>query len=195
MIALLAGYLIGGTPTADWLASLSGIDLRASGSGNPGANNALRLGGRRLAVQVLLVEVLKGVTCVVVGGVMAGHSGMVFGGIGAVAGNVFNPYRRLRGGQGLAIAAGVLFTATPAVALAGVGAIALAVRILHRSAPAAIIALVVVVLASAWLPVVPWGIDDRSQSTLLAVGIVAVIGPKQISKLRSASRPPTPAPG
>lgn len=189
------GYLVGGTPTADWLARRAGIDLRASGSGNPGANNALRLGGRRLATQVLLLEILKGAASVVVAGVMAGHAGMVYGGIGAVAGNVLNPYRRLRGGQGLAITAGVLCTAAPAVGLAGLAAIAVAVRILHRSAPAAIIALVVVVVVAAWLPVTPWGIADRSQSMLLAAGIVALVGPKQISKLRSVSRPPTPTPG
>lgn len=193
--ALLTGYLTGGAPTADWLATRAGVDLRASGSGNPGANNALRLGGRRLAMHVLLVEVLKGVACVILGGAMAGHLGMVLGGIGAVAGNVLNPYRRLRGGQGLAITAGVLFTATPAVGLAGVAAIALAARVLHRSAPAAIIALVVVGAVSTWLPATPWGIVDQSQSTLLAVGIVGVVGPKQISKLRSTSHPPPPAPG
>lgn len=194
-MALLVGYLIGGTPTADWLARRAGIDLRTSGSGNPGANNALRLGGRGLAIRVLLAEVLKGVACVVVGGVIAGQAGMVLGGIGAVAGNVFNPYRRLRGGQGLAITAGVLCTATPAAGLAGIAAIAVAARILHRSAPAAIIALLVVVVVSAWLPMAPWGMTDPSHATLLAGGVAAVVAPKQISKLRPASRPPTPATG
>lgn len=193
--ALMVGFLIGGAPTADWLAHRSGIDLRGSGSGNPGANNALRLGGRRLALQVLTVEMLKGVFCVAVGGLLAADPGTVLGGIGAVAGNVFNPYRRLRGGQGLAITAGVLFTALPAVGLAGLATIALAVRVLRRSAPAALVALAVVVFFAGWLPAGPWGLADPVQAVLLATGILLIVGPKQALKIRSASRPPTPAPG
>src|SRR5690606_27985836 len=47
--ALVVGYLVGSAPTADWLARRRGIDLRSTGSGNPGTNNALRTGGPRLA--------------------------------------------------------------------------------------------------------------------------------------------------
>lgn len=195
VVALLIGFLIGGAPTADWLARRVGFDLRGAGSGNPGANNALRLGGRRLALQVLTVEVLKGVACAVLGGLLAGAPGMVLAGTGAVAGNVFNPYRRLQGGQGLAIAAGVLFAAIPAAGLAGVATIGLAVWVLRRSAPAALVALTVVVLFAAWLPATPWGVTDPSQAVLLALSILVIVGPKQVLKVRSASRPPTPAPG
>lgn len=193
--ACVAGYLFGGMPTADWLATRAGVDLRGDGSGNPGANNALRLGGRRLAIQVLAVEMFKGVTSVGLGGVVAGELGVVVAGFGAVAGNLLNPYRRLQGGQGLAITAGVLFTAIPVAGLAGLMAIALSVRLLHRSAPAALIALAVVGIVSAWLPATPWGITHRAQTTMLAVGIISLVGSKQVAKLRSASRPPTPAPG
>lgn len=193
--AFVAGYLIGGMPTADWLASHAGVDLRSDGSGNPGANNALRLGGRRLAIQVLTIEMIKGVGCVALGAVVAGELGVVVAGFGAVAGNVLNPYRRLQGGQGLAITAGVLFTAIPVAGLAGLTAIAVSVRLLHRSGPAALIALAVVGIVSAWLPATPWGIETRAQATMLAVGIITIVGSKQVAKLRSASRPPTPAPG
>lgn len=193
--AVVAGYLFGGVSTADWLAGRAGVDLRGGGSGNPGANNALRLGGRRLAIQVLTIEMIKGAVCVAVGAMAGGELGVVGAGVGAVAGNVLNPYRRLQGGQGLAIAAGVLITAVPVAALAGLVAIALAVRLVHRSAPAALIALAVVGVVSAWLPATPWGITHRAQATMLAAGIIAIVGAKQVTKLRSASRPPTPAAG
>lgn len=192
-LVLVVGYLVGGAPTADWLAGRAGVDLRTAGSGNPGTNNALRLGGRRLALQVLAAEILKGVGCVALGGALAGGPGMVLGGLGAVSGNVLNPYRRLKGGQGLAITAGVLLAALPVASLAGVITIAIAVRVLRRSAPASLVALAVVGGAAAWLPAAPWGIEDRSQAIVLAAGILAIVGPKQMARLRSPSRPPTPA--
>jgi hypothetical protein len=42
--AVLLGYLLGSIPTANGLARLRGVDLRKAGSGNPGVNNARRLG-------------------------------------------------------------------------------------------------------------------------------------------------------
>jgi glycerol-3-phosphate acyltransferase PlsY len=63
----LVGYLIGSVPTALWLGKLWGVDLRRGGTGNPGANNARRLGGNTLALLVLIVEITKGLLAVVVG--------------------------------------------------------------------------------------------------------------------------------
>jgi len=54
LLAAIAGYALGSLPTAGALARMRGIDLRAEGSGNPGANNALRTGGLILAAGVLL---------------------------------------------------------------------------------------------------------------------------------------------
>jgi glycerol-3-phosphate acyltransferase PlsY len=113
VIAFLAGYLWGGIPTADLIARSRGIDLRAEGSKNPGANNALRLGGKGLGVAVLVVEVFKGFLAAWVGGWLAGDAGMAASSVGALAGNVFNPYYRGRGGKGLGITAGLTLGAWP----------------------------------------------------------------------------------
>lgn len=113
MIAFLAAYLWGGIPTADLIARSRGIDLRAGGSRNPGANNALRLGGKRLGAAVLVVEVFKGLLAARVGGWLAGDAGMAASSVGALAGNVFNPYYRGRGGKGLGITAGLTLGAWP----------------------------------------------------------------------------------
>jgi glycerol-3-phosphate acyltransferase PlsY len=65
-IASVAGwaiaYLLGATPTG-YLAGrlLKGIDIREHGSGSTGATNVLRTLGKRPALAVLLVDVLKGV--------------------------------------------------------------------------------------------------------------------------------------
>lgn len=195
VVAFVAGYLVGGLPTADWLAARSGIDLREEGSGNPGANNALRLGGRRLAAQVLGIEGAKGVVCVAIGGLIGGDVGVVAAGTAAVAGNILNPYRGLRGGQGLAIAAGILLAATPIAGAVGIATIAVVARLVHATAPAALVALMAVIATSGFAPVAPWGLMSRQEAVWLTCLMAVVIAPKQIGKIRSAFRPPAPGPG
>jgi acyl phosphate:glycerol-3-phosphate acyltransferase len=194
VLALLAGYALGGVPTADWIARRHGIDLRAQGSGNPGANNAMRLGGRRFAAVILAVEILKGAVCVGAGALVGGESGMALAGVGAVLGNVLNPYRSLRGGQGLGISAGVLLTALPVAAAIGLVVIALVVRLVRWSAPAALAALVAIVVAARWMPTHPWGIGGRGWATFLAVGLAATVAPKQLRRLKRLGRPSRPQP-
>lgn len=68
-IATVAGlaiaYLLGSIPTA-YLAGklLYGIDIREHGSNSVGATNALRVLGKRPALAVLLVDVLKGAAAI-----------------------------------------------------------------------------------------------------------------------------------
>lgn len=182
-VALVLGYALGGTPTADWIAERRGIDLRAQGSGNPGANNALRVGGRRLAATVLVVEMLKGVTCVGAGAFIGGDIGMALAGIGAALGNVVSPYRGLRGGQGLGISAGVLIAALPFAAAVGITVITIVARITRWTAPATLVALVGIVVAARWLPAAWWGIETTPWATFLAVGLACVLAPKQVRRL------------
>ncbi|HSJ29750.1 MAG TPA: glycerol-3-phosphate acyltransferase [Acidimicrobiia bacterium] len=192
--ALLVGYLVGGIPTADWLARRRGLDLRARGSRNPGANNALRLGGRRLAAAVLTAEVGKGALAVLLGG-LGDDAGAVAAGIGAVLGNVSNPYRRLRGGQGLGITAGILLTAAPVVGLVAILVIWTTVVVTRNAAAAAVAAMIGLIATAALAGSGPWGLTDTGHVVALALGVCAVIAPKQVMKLRPPARPTPPAPG
>ncbi|MCZ6727428.1 MAG: glycerol-3-phosphate acyltransferase, partial [Acidobacteria bacterium] len=64
-IAVLASYLIGGLPFSSWLVRWStGADVRLLGSGNPGATNALRVGGVRVGLATLVLDVAKGYAAV-----------------------------------------------------------------------------------------------------------------------------------
>ena len=194
VLIALAGWLWGGIPTADWIAARRGIDLRTSGSRNPGANNARRLGGTRLAATVLAAEMAKGGAAVGAGWWLAGTSGAVVAGISAALGNVLNPWRRLRGGQGLGITAGVLVAGAPLVWAAAVGVIA-AVASLTRSTPLASVTAVSTGIAVAALDLpAPWGVDGPASLGLM-VGVAVVILPKQIRHLLTArGRPGSPAP-
>jgi glycerol-3-phosphate acyltransferase PlsY len=181
-VAAALGYLIGSLPTADWLARAAGFDLRGQGSGNPGANNARTVGGTALGLRVLIVEVAKGAAAVAAGDWLAGDWGMATAGLGAVTGNILNPWYRLRGGQGLGIAGGVLAAAWPwylPVALLAIGGV---VRVTHSAARAALATLAITVVAAlVWndLPV-GWGVAASPARTALAIGLAAAIAPKQV---------------
>lgn len=58
---ILIAYLCGSISSAILVCRLCGLpDPRTSGSGNPGATNVLRIGGKGAAVAVLIFDVLKG---------------------------------------------------------------------------------------------------------------------------------------
>ena len=58
---VLLAYLCGSISSAILVCRLAGLpDPRDSGSGNPGATNVLRIGGKGAAVAVLIFDVLKG---------------------------------------------------------------------------------------------------------------------------------------
>lgn len=182
MITLLAtviGYVVGSAPTAGALARLRGIDLRAVGSRNPGANNALRIAGPTLAASILLVETAKGYGAVWLGSLIADDVGVVAAGIGAVAGNVFNMWYRFSGGKGLGISLGVLAAAWP-LALAPVLMVLIGAALLSRSAGIGAIAAIaaLVVMAIAW-PDTGWptgGIEPNGQLTVLSIGMGLAMG-------------------
>ena len=63
---LIAAYLLGSIPTGYALGKwMLGIDIREVGSGSTGATNVLRTLGKGPGLAVLLVDVLKGVSAIV----------------------------------------------------------------------------------------------------------------------------------
>ena len=119
-IAVALSYLLGSIPTSDIIARMRGVDLRASGSGNPGFTNALRVLGPRFATPVLIVDVAKGVLAVLVmadilgSGSQLGPSGIrLAAGVAAVAGHIWPVFTRFRGGKGVATACGVFLAMAP----------------------------------------------------------------------------------
>lgn len=58
---IICAYLLGSISSAILICRLAGLpDPRETGSGNPGATNVLRLGGRFTALAVLIADVAKG---------------------------------------------------------------------------------------------------------------------------------------
>jgi len=114
-------YLAGTFPSAQRVARRHGIDVMATGSGNPGASNVGRLLGRRAGVTVFALDALKGALPALAGALMVGRgSGLILGGA-ALAGHVFPATRGWRGGKGVATAGGVCAMLYPAVGVVAIG--------------------------------------------------------------------------
>ena len=64
---LLIAYLLGSIPSAVWIGKkYYGIDIREYGSKNAGTTNMLRVLGRRAALPVFALDVLKGFVAVTI---------------------------------------------------------------------------------------------------------------------------------
>jgi acyl phosphate:glycerol-3-phosphate acyltransferase len=110
-------FLIGSINPATLVARALGRDLRASGSGNPGATNAGRVLGRRWGALVLVLDVLKAYLPTLVVLRTMGLVVALVAGFAVVLGHVFSPFLRGRGGKGVACALGTLLAIEPWVAL------------------------------------------------------------------------------
>jgi glycerol-3-phosphate acyltransferase PlsY len=166
LLAALAGYLLGAVSPATLLARRAGADLRASGSGNPGATNAGRLLGRRVGVVVALLDVLKGVVPAAAFGLLASHDAGLVAGFAAVVGHVTSPYLRGRGGKGVATAAGAVLGShplwAPFVLLAWIGVVAATRWVALASVAAALSIVCVAVVARAPLADLVWALAIAS---------------------------------
>ena len=151
--AIVAAYLIGSLSSAIILCKLAGLpDPRSEGSGNPGATNVLRIGGKKLAVMVLFIDVVKGVLPVAI----VDMAGFNLTWVAATAfavflGHLYPVFFQFKGGKGVATALGGFLALSPSLG----GAILLSwlvVFFISRiSSLSAIIAASLAPLYSVWL--------------------------------------------
>lgn len=119
-IAGVIGYLMGSVLSADIAARLAArdgsqsVDLRAIGSGNPGAANSVVNLGKGWGAAVTAGDISKGAIAATIGRMLAGSTGAQFAGICAVAGHCFPAFANFRGGKGLAPCAGASLVTFPA---------------------------------------------------------------------------------
>jgi glycerol-3-phosphate acyltransferase PlsY len=124
-LLVAAGYLSGSIPFGLVMSRLLlDIDVREVGSGNIGATNAARAGGRKLGVLVLLLDALKAVVPILLarklllGGERADLWVMGVS-IAAFAGHLFPVWLGFKGGKGVATGLGIFLVLAPWAALAG----------------------------------------------------------------------------
>ncbi len=113
-------YLLGSVSSAIVIARLFGLkDPREVGSGNPGATNILRYGGKKAAILTLLGDVLKGVVPVLLAHALGVESVILaLTMLAAFLGHVFPVFHGFKGGKGVATAFGALVALNGWVGLA-----------------------------------------------------------------------------
>lgn len=130
LVVVAGAYLLGSIPTG-WLLMriFRKQDIRQVGSGNIGATNVMRSGGKALGAATFLLDVLKGAAATYYGGLlgvmlmpgMSLRSMQALAALSAVLGHVFTVWLRFRGGKGVATGFGVFLVCAPVAALAAIG--------------------------------------------------------------------------
>jgi glycerol-3-phosphate acyltransferase PlsY len=190
--AVAVSYLVGAIPFGLVLVRLfKGIDIRSVGSGNIGATNAARAGGRGLGALVFLCDLGKGWVAPAVFASRLGEPGddltAVVCGAAAVLGHCFPVWLRFRGGKGVATGCGALVALEPRIFLAG-GAVWLATAAATRYAGLASILMGAAFPLAAWFlvgdtrPELVWG------SALLTV-LILLRHRSNISRMLSGTEP------
>lgn len=111
ILFIVAAYLIGSISTAIVVCKLMRLpDPRSEGSGNPGATNVLRVGGKKAAAITLFGDTLKGFIPVFVASFFE-LSSIAFAlvGLAAFIGHLYPVFFGFKGGKGVATMLGVLF--------------------------------------------------------------------------------------
>jgi len=130
---VVLGYLLGSIPFGYILGRRQAkVDVRQYGSGRTGATNVLRTAGRKSALLVATLDVVKGVLEVVFAGLIVGEGYLVVGNFGlgslvaqalaalaAVAGHIWPVFLKFRGGRGVAPFFGGLVALCPVAAIFG----------------------------------------------------------------------------
>jgi glycerol-3-phosphate acyltransferase PlsY len=109
----LGAFLCGSIPFGLLLVKLAGKgDVRAHGSGNIGATNVSRVGGKALGIVTLLLDILKGFLPVFLAKKLGpGSELLALLALAAVLGHVYTPWLKFQGGKGVATALGVIIAA------------------------------------------------------------------------------------
>jgi glycerol-3-phosphate acyltransferase PlsY len=129
LIIAVAAYLLGSIPTGYLLVRLfRHQDIRSVGSGNIGATNVLRTGGKSLGAATFLLDMLKGCAAVWLGAFIAAcltpapahRDAQALAALCAVLGHMFPVWLHFRGGKGVATGFGAFLVAAPLAALSAI---------------------------------------------------------------------------
>ena len=174
LIAAVVGYALGAVNPAAIFARVFGVDLRSTGSGNPGATNVGRALGPRWGVLVGFLDVLKGFLPAWAFGYAVGQTAGEVAGIAAVLGHITSPYLRGRGGKGVATTLGAILGVQPLLAVPVLVAFGIGVAVWHRIGLGAVLAAVVLIVSG----VVGWlaGWTDESDMWFaIILGVLVLV--------------------
>jgi glycerol-3-phosphate acyltransferase PlsY len=170
ILLIVAAYLIGSVSAAIIVCKLMSLpDPRTIGSGNPGATNVLRVGGKKAAAITLFADMLKGLLPVVAAQlIQVSELVLALVGLAAFLGHLFPLFFGFKGGKGVATMLGVLFGFHWAVGLATAGTWLLVAKVFKISSLSALI-------ATALAPVYIYLIIGASEPLIITTSVMTLI--------------------
>jgi len=161
VVAVVVGYLIGTVPNAvliTRLATRGRVDIRATGSGNPGGFNTIRSVGKVWGAVVILLDGGKAVLAALLGWLIAGDAGAYLGATAAIAGHVAPVWTGFRGGgKGVATAGGAILAVFPAFFPVELVVLLVAALLLRKAEPAMLVGMTAWVVGAVVWTLAGWG--------------------------------------
>ena len=152
-LLIIGGYLFGSISSAIITCRVLGLpDPRSQGSGNPGATNVLRIGGKKAAAVTLLGDMLKGLipvlTAKFVGADLTIQAATA---VAAFLGHLYPLFFAFKGGKGVATALGVLLGIHWPVGLLTISTWLVIAKVFKISSLAALLSILITPLYIWWL--------------------------------------------
>ncbi len=177
LIVAVAAYLLGSIPFGFLLVlAFRKEDIRTKGSGNIGATNVVRSGGKGLGALTFVLDAVKGYIAVLAAGwilVWIGSSTLslqnaqAIAAIFAILGHMHPVWLRFKGGKGVATAFGVFLALSPRAALIGLAIFLVVFLIWRYVSLASIVSAVVFPIAALLLA--------HGQITLLLAAVTVLV--------------------
>jgi glycerol-3-phosphate acyltransferase PlsY len=169
----VCSYLLGSIPFGYILVRVfQGIDVRSIGSGNIGATNVARTGGKGLAIATLVLDAFKGwlpvflvltIPGIATSGPAQLHTLASLAGLVAALGHMFPVWLGFKGGKGVATGLGVFLALAPKAVLISIVLFAAIVAFTRYVSLGSI-------LAAATFPVALWWLEgDKFPAPALAM--------------------------
>ena len=139
---ILIAYLVGSINSAIILSKVLKLpDPRTQGSKNPGATNMLRIGGKKIAAFVLLIDVWKGLSPILLAYSYTSSSfELSIIALFAFLGHVYPAFYSFKGGKGVATFIGGLIGINPLVGLSFILIWLFVAKVLNISSLSALVA-------------------------------------------------------
>ena len=139
---ILIAYLVGSINSAIILSKVLKLpDPRTQGSKNPGATNMLRIGGKKIAAFVLLIDVWKGLSPILLAYSYTSSSlELSIIALSAFLGHVYPVFYSFKGGKGVATFIGGLIGINPLVGISFILIWLFVAKVLNISSLSALVA-------------------------------------------------------
>lgn len=190
LLAAAVGYGLGAINPAAIVARIFGVDLRSTGSGNPGATNVGRALGPRWAVLVGFLDILKGFIPAFAFSMLVSETTGEIAGIAAVVGHITSPMLKGRGGKGVATTLGAILGVQPLLAIPVLMAFGIGVAVWHRMGLGAVLGAVALIASG----LAAWGLGWMDQTDMwfsVVLGVLVLVRhQRNVREAWAVFRPP-----